>query len=179
MSPAHTPLAPLAPPPTRRAARARVLAVKPAPTVPGAVAAVQCADAVLDVMPGVMDAMRGAMRRQVGEPLSVPQFRCLQHIALRPCCSVSDVAKFLGVTLPTASALIDRLVKAGCVAPTAAALDRRRTELQLTASGHALLGQIRQGARQDFARALASCTESELSAVHAGLIVLKRAFRNA
>jgi DNA-binding MarR family transcriptional regulator len=143
------------------------------------VRATDCADAVLDVMPGVMDAMRGAMRRQVGEQLSVPQFRCLQHIALRPGCSVSDVAKFLGVTLPTASAMIDRLVKAGSVAPAAAAQDRRRTELRLTASGQAQLKQIRQGARQDFAQALDGCTDSELRTVRAGLAVLQRIFHTA
>ncbi len=137
-----------------------------------------CADAVLDVMPLVMDAMRGAMRQQVGEQLSVPQFRCLNFIAHEPGCSVSAVAAFLGVTLPTASALVDRLAKAGAVAPATAEADRRRSELQLTRGGRALLRQIRRGARAEFARALAGCSGDDLQALQAGLALLQRAFRS-
>lgn len=138
-----------------------------------------CADAVLAVMPVVMDAMRGAMRLQVGEQLSVPQFRCLNFIALQPGCSVSAVATLLGVTLPTASAMVDRLVKAGAVAPATATADRRRSELQLTKAGRAQLQQIRRGARGEFARLLAGCNGDDLQAVQAGLTVLQRAFRPA
>lgn len=138
-----------------------------------------CADAVLAVMPVVMDAMRGAMRLHVGEQLSVPQFRCLNFIALKPGCSVSAVAALLGVTLPTASAMVDRLVKAGAVAPATATADRRRSELQLTPAGRAQLQQIRRGARGEFARLLAGCSDDELQALQAGLTVLQRAFRPA
>jgi DNA-binding MarR family transcriptional regulator len=135
-----------------------------------------CADAVLAIMPAVMDAMRSAMRVHVGEQLSVPQFRCLNFIAKQPGCSVTAVAAFLGVTLPTASAMVDRLVKAGAVAPTTAATDRRRSELQLTASGRALLLQIRGDARGEFARALARCSVDELRQLLAGMAVLESAF---
>lgn len=138
-----------------------------------------CADAVLSVMPVVMDAMRSAMRLQVGEQLSVPQFRCLNFIALQPGCSVSAVAALLGVTLPTASAMVDRLVKAGAVALATATADRRRSELQLTASGRAQLQQIRRGARGEFARMLAGCNSDELQALQTGLSVLQRSFRPA
>ena len=139
----------------------------------------ECADAVLATMPAVMDAMRSAMRLQVGEQLSVPQFRCLNFIAKQPACSVTAVAAFLGVTLPTASAMVDRLVKAGAVAPSTAAADRRRSELQLTASGQQLLQQIRGGARGEFARALSRCSRDELLQLRAGLAVLERAFAPA
>lgn len=138
-----------------------------------------CADSVLEVMPAVMDAMRSAMRQQVGEQLSVPQFRCLNFIARRPGSSVSAVAAFLGVTLPTASALVDRLVKAGAVAPSTAAADRRRSELHATDAGQALVRQIRKGARGEFARVLATCSGDELRDLRAGLAVLQRAFQPA
>ena len=110
-----------------------VLRPKPAPPPRPA----DCAADVLDVMPAVMDAMRSAMRQQVGEQLSVPQYRCLNFIDLQPGSSVSAVAAFLGVTLPTASAMIDRLVRAGAVAPRTAVQDRRRSELHVTAAGFA------------------------------------------
>lgn len=138
-----------------------------------------CAEAVLTVMPAVMDAMRGAMRLRVGEQLSVPQFRCLNFIALRPGSSVSAVAAFLGVTLPTASVMVDRLVRAGAVAPRTAASDRRRSELHPTATGLALVRQIESGARGEFARALAHCSAEDLSTLQAGLAVLRRAFQPA
>jgi len=150
----------------------------PAPTGPLPVRALACADAVLDVMPGVMDALRGAMRGQVGEQLSVPQFRCLNFIAHEPGASIGAVAAFLGVTLATASAMVDRLVRAGSVATRPAASDRRRAELHLTSAGQALLQQIRRGARADFARALSGCTAAELQAVLDGMAVLQRAFHS-
>jgi DNA-binding MarR family transcriptional regulator len=134
---------------------------------------------VLDIMPVVMDAMRGAMRHQVGETLSVPQFRCLNYIARRPGCSVSAVAAFLGVTLPTASVMVDRLVRAGAVAPRTAVADRRRSELHTTAAGLLLVRQIEDGALGEFAQALAGCTDAELQALQAGLAVLQRAFQPA
>jgi len=134
---------------------------------------------VLDVMPAVMDALRGAMRHQVGEQLSVPQFRCLNFITQRPGSSVSGVAAFLGVTVPTASAMVDRLVRAGAVAPTTAAADRRRSELHVTPAGQAQIEHIRTGARVEFAQALANCTAAELHLLCAGLAVLRRAFHIA
>lgn len=138
-----------------------------------------CADSVLRVMPTVMDAMRGAMRRQVDGQLSVPQFRCLHFVARQPGCSLGAVAAFLGVTLPTASAMVDRLVKAGALAPGTAAADRRRSALNLTATGRAQMRQIERRARGEFARALATCSGAELQAVLAGLAILQRAFEAA
>src|SRR4030095_7700557 len=72
----------------------------------------ECAAAVLDTVPAVMDALRAATRQHVGEQMSVPQFRCLHFVSREPRCSISDVAAFLGVTLPTASAMVDRLARA-------------------------------------------------------------------
>ena len=71
---------------------------------------------VMLTLPRVMDAMRLAMRSQIDGPLSVPQFRGLNFIDRQPGGSVSALAGFLGVTLATASAMADRLVKAGSAA---------------------------------------------------------------
>ena len=135
-----------------------------------------CAAEVLDVVPAVMDAMRAAMRRHVGEQLSVPQFRCLNFLTARPGSSVGEVAAFLGVTMPTASAMLDRLERAGALAPRTKAADRRRSELHVTLAGRAQIEQIKRGARVDFTRALANCSVADLQALHAGLSVLRQAF---
>lgn len=137
-----------------------------------------CAGAVLEVVPAVMDALRAAMRRHVGEQLSVPQFRCLNFIAMEPGCSVSAVAGFLGVTLPTASAMVGRLVQAGAVSSRADPGDRRCMRLRLTAAGRAQLQQIRRGARDDLAAALAHHGAAELQDLQRGLQSLREAFQS-
>jgi len=134
---------------------------------------------VLDVVPAVMDALRHAMRSHVGDQLSVPQFRCLNFIGHQPGASVSAVAAFLGVTLPTASAMVDRLVRAGAVEPRTAADDRRRSQLHLTDAGAAQLAQIRVGARAELAEVLAGRSAEELRVLHAGLAVLRDVFVSA
>ena len=131
---------------------------------------------VLEVIPAIMDALRHAMRRHVGEQLTVPQFRCLNFIALQPGASVSAVAAFLGVTLPTASTMVDRLVRAGAVEPRTDADDRRRSQLHLTRAGAAQLAAIRRGARKELAQVLATRSSEELRRLHAGLAVLREVF---
>lgn len=134
------------------------------------------AGVLLDVMPAVMAALRGAMRRQLGEGLSVPQFRCLRFVADNGGCSVSEVAAFLGVTLATASAMVERLVRAGTVVSTVSPHDRRRSELRATGTGRALMGRIRRGAQAELAEVLLPSTPAELADVLAGLAVLKARF---
>src|SRR5690348_14128741 len=122
----------------------------PAPKVPAG----DSASEVLEVIPAVMDALRNAMRHHVGDQLSVPQFRCLQFIGQQPGASISAVAAFLGVAVPTASTMFDRLARAGAIEPRTAADDRRRSQLHLTKAGAAQLAQIRRGARAELAQVL-------------------------
>ena len=137
-----------------------------------------CAAQLIAVVPGVMDALRASMRSNIGDALSVPQFRCLGFIARNPACSVSDVAAFLGVTMPTASAMVDRLVRAAHVVAVTSSADRRRTELRVNAPGKALLDRIRAGARRDMAAALGDADAAELAAVQQALRLLHRVFAN-
>lgn len=160
--------------PARPAARSRRPAANPRRTQAEA-----CAGAVLAVVPAVMDALRAAMRRHVGDQLSLPQFRCLNFIADEPGCGVGAVAAFLGVTMPTASAMVGRLVQAGAVATRADPGDGRRTRLRLTAAGRAQLEQIRRAARSDLAAVLSRHDAAELQALQQGLLSLQRAFESS
>lgn len=144
----------------------------------GAANAIECASQLIAVVPGVMDALRASMRSNIGDALSVPQFRCLGFIARNPACSVSDVAVFLGVTMPTASAMVDRLVRAAHVVAVTSTADRRRTELRVNAPGKALLDRIRAGARRDMAAELGEADAAELEAVQQALALLHRVFAN-
>jgi len=136
----------------------------------------ECAAAVLDIVPAAMDALRAATRQHVGEHISVPQFRCLHFVSREPGCSISDVAAFLGVTLPTASAMVERLVRAGALRTRPSRADRRRTQLQLTVPGRARLRGIHHGAHADLSMALAQLSPSELRRLYDGLSVLRRVF---
>jgi len=128
----------------------------------------------MEVVPSVMDALRSAMRAQVGEPLSVPQFRALSFVARHAGCTVGDVATFLGVTMPTASALVDRLARTGLLQHDEDPVDRRRLRLRLTATGRVLLAGIADGAQRDLAGRLVDCSPAELRALRDGLAVLRR-----
>jgi len=134
-----------------------------------------CADDVLDVMPDAMDAIRAGMRSQLDSRLSVPQFRCLNFIDHHVDCSLGEVAAFLGVTMPTASAMVDRLARAGHVSAHSAAADRRRAELSISENGKALLEQVREDARRELSAQLAKRPADELRTISAGLAALKRA----
>ena len=144
----------------------------------GAASAAECATQLIAVVPGVMDALRASMRGNIGDALSVPQFRCLGFIARNPGCSVSEVATFLGVTMPTASAMVDRLVRAAHVVAVTSSADRRRTELRVNAPGKALLDRIRAGARRDMAAALGGADAADLAAIQQALALLHRVFAN-
>lgn len=135
-----------------------------------------CAAEVLDVLPEAMDAIRLGMRSQLDARLSVPQFRCLNLIDRMPGTSLGAVAGFLGVTLPTASAMVNRLVRAGHVHAASDADDRRRSQLSISDAGKTLLEQVRSDARNDLATTLAERPAAELRAISAGLAALKRAF---
>ena len=139
--------------------------------------ALSCAEDVLNVLPDAMDAIRSGMRSQLDNRLSVPQFRCLNYIDRRPGCSVGEAASFLGVTLPTASAMVDRLARAGHVVAASAQDDRRRSLLSISETGKALLEQVRDGARRGLAVTLAGRPAEDLHSISAGLAALKRAFR--
>ena len=152
------------------------LRVRVAPTMRRLSQPDACAIATLEVVPAVMDTRRAAMRRHVGEHLSVPQFRCLNFISREPGCSIGAVGSFLGVTMPTASAMVDRLVRAGAVKPRAYPGDRRRTQLHITAAGRTQLRVIRDGAHDDLVAAFADLSATELRELQDGLNVLRRVF---
>jgi DNA-binding MarR family transcriptional regulator len=133
-----------------------------------------CAAAVMDTVPAAMDALRHAMRRHVGEEMSVPQFRSLNFVARHAGCSIGDLAAFLGVTMPSASSMADRLVRAGLVETRADVADRRRSPLHLTVAGTAQLRRIRGGTHDDLTRALAACNPEELATLQAGLQLIRR-----
>ncbi|MGE3271488.1 MAG: MarR family winged helix-turn-helix transcriptional regulator [Chloroflexota bacterium] len=95
---------------------------------------------------------------------------------------VGEVARGLGVTLPTVTAVMDKLVERSLVRRDEDPLDRRQHVCRLTADGKALLHRLMAG-RRAFTNALMEyLDEDELAAFLGGMQVLMAAaerMRNA
>lgn len=140
-------------------------------------AANACAAAVIDVLPAAMNAMRSAMRLGIPDGLSVPQFRCLNYIDLHDGASLGEVSAFLGVTLATASAMVERLAQAGHVESAVSARDRRRAELHSLPAGRRMLASMREATQAEFAQLLSRYPQRDLAALLRGLQLLKTTFK--
>lgn len=70
----------------------------------------ESAGRLLDTVPQVMRCIRTEMRSRRGHNLTVPQFRTLNFLKRSPEASLSEVAEHLGLTLPSASKIVDGLV---------------------------------------------------------------------
>jgi DNA-binding MarR family transcriptional regulator len=136
-----------------------------------------CARGVMETVPLVMRFLRAEIRRQRTRSLSVPQFRALVFLSRHPGASLSSMADHLGVTRPTASALVDRLVRRGLVTRTEHPQERRRIVLALTLSGARHLQQAREVARARIAGVLAGLSTAELRKIAEGIALLERVFK--
>ncbi|NLG68943.1 MAG: MarR family transcriptional regulator [Firmicutes bacterium] len=134
-----------------------------------------CAREVMETVPQVMRAIRAEMRRHADPQLSVPQFRLLAYLGRSPGASLGDVAAHLGVTNPTASAMVERLVRRGLVERKAHPDERRRVALRLTALGSARLDQARRLTRQHLAGLLARLSDRQRLCLQEGLRALRGA----
>ncbi|HLH73223.1 MAG TPA: MarR family transcriptional regulator [Chloroflexota bacterium] len=138
-----------------------------------------CASEVMEHAPFIMRLIRAEMRRQGTPFLSIPQFRALTYIYRHPGGSLTAVSEHLGVTLPTASAITDRLVRHGLVARATDPEERRRITLTLTPEGLELYQRARAATRDYVASILADLTDEQLATTLEGIRLLGNAFRRA
>jgi len=125
-----------------------------------------CAALLMDVIPFVMRYIRMEMRSRRMRGLSIPQFRTLVFLDRNEGASLSEVANNIGLTLPSASKIIDALVTRKLVIRTALPDDRRYSSLKLTKLGRATLMQARHGTEASLAEKIA-----ELSPARQAMIV--------
>jgi len=135
-----------------------------------------CADALLEVVPMIMRAMRAEVRRHGAPEMSVPQFRALAFVGRNEGAALSDLAAFLGLTLPSASKLVDGLVGARFVVRVPHAGDRRRVSLTLSAAGRRKYEAIVGRARDLFARRVESLPSTERQRLAKSLAILRGLF---
>jgi len=130
------------------------------PATTGAVAA-----AVVNTAQLVLRLVRAAVRRQHPVNLSVTQLRALDYVSANPGTSLSAVADYVGLALPSASVLVDGLARRVLVARLVASGDRRRLQLRVTPAGSAALRKVLAAARAEVAGRLADLTPRERALV--------------
>ena len=135
-----------------------------------------CAREVLDVVPLVMRVLRAEMRSQRGPELSVPHFRVLAFLGNNEGASLSEVADFVGLRLPSTSTLVDGLVTRGLISRVPAATDRRRLALCLTSHGLATLNTARWAAQARLSKQLAKLAPEQQANVAAAMEALRELF---
>lgn len=104
--------------------------------------------------------------------LTMAQLKALFVLATAAPVSVSALAQKLDVHLSAASHIADRLVQLGLAERYEDPDDRRRTFVQLSAQGSALVAELQQGRRERFSIWLASLRDDDLAALHQGLRAL-------
>ncbi|MFC1807857.1 MarR family winged helix-turn-helix transcriptional regulator [Candidatus Omnitrophota bacterium] len=90
-----------------------------------------------------------------------------QHVALmlictRERCTMGEISKSLGVTMPTVTGIINRLVKLGLVARVASPEDRRKVYVELSKKGIAHIAEVKNMARSYWVMLLTPLTPKEV-----------------
>jgi DNA-binding MarR family transcriptional regulator len=121
----------------------------------GAPTTAEVAAAVVDSAQLVLRLVRAEVLRRRSVKLSLTQLRALDYLSANPDTSLSAVADYVGLALPSVSVLIDGLAKRALVARLAPSGDRRRLRLRVTATGKAALRKALDAARSAVADRLA------------------------
>ncbi len=149
---------------------------QPPGPVPSNVTPQACARAVMEAVPLVMRFLRKEMHRQRDPHLSVPQFRVLAFLNRHPGACLSVVANHLGVARPTASILVDRLVRRNLLTRSNDPAERRRILLRLTPSGARHFRQAQDATRAWLADILRGRSSLCLRQIVDGVSLLNEAF---
>jgi DNA-binding MarR family transcriptional regulator len=87
--------------------------------------------------------------------------------------NIGEIGDRMGVTLPTASYQVERLVRAGLVERSEDARDRRRTLVHPTSKAEDLIRSLRQGRGEQLRAWLREMRPDDLDALEQGLAALK------
>jgi DNA-binding MarR family transcriptional regulator len=134
-----------------------------------------CALEVLDAVPPVIWFIRREIRAY-RKGLSLPQFRALAVIHRRPSASLSVVADHLGVSLPTASRVVNGLVEQGLLARKACAEDRRQLSLVIAPAGQTVLHTAWSATQDRLTDQLRSLSPGQRRSIAQAMKALKEVF---
>ena len=134
----------------------------------------QIALAVLQIIPSIMRLLAAELR-QADTPLLPPQLAAMTLLAENSY-NLSELAEQHGVSLPTMSSTVSRLVDAGWVERHRSKTDRRVVMLTLTPSGHKLIEEIGQTMVNKVATHLSAIPDADIEALQSGLAILQTVF---
>ncbi len=131
---------------------------------------------IVETIPRISQMMRADLRRAAPEGLTLPHFRALLFLELRPGASVCAVAEHLGLSVSNVSKLLYALAERGLVTHAASHKDRRRVALSLTESGAAMAQTARRIATERLIRLLSEqqVSPGELAGISAAMRSLQR-----
>lgn len=138
-----------------------------------------CARELLEVMPLVMQDLRQTMRSHSAPDLRVPELRSLAFLRHAPGSNLTDLAEYIGVSLPSMSKLVDALAYRGLVERKPDPSDRRRVRLSLTEEGASVLSKAREAVKAKFAMRLARLPAADIALVTTGMALLRGLFTYA
>lgn len=104
--------------------------------------------------------------------LTMAQVKGLFILARQGSMPVGRLAEVLGIGEPSASQLIDRLVRLQLAVRTEDPEDRRRTLVSLSRQGEELVANLRHGSKTSLERWLARLSEQDLTLLRQGLQAL-------
>ena len=136
----------------------------------------QCAALVVEVGPIISRALKSSMRKHAPSGLTVPQFRALLFTGRHPNASLGELAEFLGISAPTASATVDRLGKQGLIRAQTPPENRRRICLTLTDKGRSAVTEARAATHQQVKARLKQLSKAEQKSVQDALALLRTVF---
>jgi DNA-binding MarR family transcriptional regulator len=135
-------------------------------------------DSVLDAVvtaSRVLVAMAARSLADAGEEVTLTQYRSLVVLGSRGPQGVAALAEAVAVTPPTASRLVDRLVRKGLVRRRTDRQDRRQVRIALTEAGRRLVDRVTERRRHEIAQLLTSIPAEVQLSMAAGLQQLAQA----
>jgi len=136
----------------------------------------ECAHIVFDVVPQVMQKLRAEMRKRRGPEISVLQLRALNFLRRNPGATLSAVAEYVGLTLPSMSSQVSGLVARNLIDRSISSEDRRFVTLNLTEQGRTLMETARQGTQESLAKTISALSAEERGVVVEAMNLLARVF---
>jgi DNA-binding MarR family transcriptional regulator len=120
--------------------------------------------AVAQLMPQIMRGIQ--LEFFVRRGVTQTQFLLMAAIRAYGRCAMGTLARNLHITMPTASGIVDRLVRSGMLRRITLPEDRRRVVVELTARGDAFFRDFESVIRRRWEEVLISLDADELHAFH-------------
>ncbi|WP_328498444.1 MarR family transcriptional regulator [Streptomyces sp. NBC_00414] len=132
------------------------------------------ADQVLDAVEGLVT-LWFAAAEDITPRMSTRQLLALQTVHRLPELNLTTLAEHLGIALPTASRLCDRLEAAGLLQRTVQPHSRREIQLLVTSHGRRLLADVTERRSRSLAGVFDAMAPGERDSLRHGLHAFERA----